>query len=94
MLPDESETPVVHIKTQSSFTSKPSKMMAKRQNAVHAEEKADVEVMYAQIATYVDTGKKLQALRERLADGGRAVKEAQGPVHNNISDEEIIIRST
>lgn len=87
------ELPLHLLKTYPPFALNPSKMMAKRQNTAHAEAKADVEVMYAQLATYVETGKKLQAMRGRLVDAGKAVKEAQGPVQSNTSDEEILIHS-
>lgn len=67
--------------------------MAKLRNAAHAEEKADVEVLCAQVARMSETNKKLQALQGRLVDGGSTTREALGPVHSNTRDDQIMMRS-
>lgn len=67
--------------------------MAKAWNAVHAEEKAEVEVLFADAAKYSDLGKRLKALQASLEGGGRTVRDAIGPVHNNTRDHQIMIHS-
>ena len=67
--------------------------MAKLPDASHAEEKADVEVLYAQSAKMSETSKKIQALRSRLVEGGDSLREALGPVHKNTRDDQTIMRS-
>jgi len=67
--------------------------MAKARNAAHAEEKAEVEVLFADATKYSDLGKRLKALQARLEGGGRTVRDAIGPVHNNTREHQIMIHS-
>ncbi|KAL6719907.1 exocyst complex component exo70 [Lecanora helva] len=67
--------------------------MVKTQNAAHVEEKAEVEVLCAQGARLVDTEKKILALRARLIDGGKTVKDALGPVNKNTRDDQVMMRN-
>ena len=55
-------------------------------NAVFAEEKAEVEVLYAQTQKHADIAKKLIALQSRLQGGGRSVQESIGPIHDNTKE--------
>ncbi len=67
--------------------------MAKARNAVHAEEKAEVEVLFADAAKYSDLGKRLKALQASLEGGGRTARDAIGPVHNDTREHQIMIHS-
>lgn len=67
--------------------------MAKARNAAHAEEKAEVEVLFADTVKYSELGKRLKALQASLEGGGRTVKDAIGPVHNNTREHQIMIHS-
>lgn len=67
--------------------------MTKARNAVHAEEKAEVEVLFADAAKYSDLGKRLKALQASLEGGGRTARDAIGPVHNDTREHQIMIHS-
>ena len=67
--------------------------MAKARNAAHAEEKAEVEVLFADALKYTELAKKLRALQAGLEGGGKTVRDAIGPVHNNTREHQIMIRS-
>lgn len=68
--------------------------MAKARNAIHAEEKAEVEVMFARVTEHLRIGKNLKALQISLEGGGRTVKDAIGPVYSNTREHQIMIKST
>lgn len=67
--------------------------MTKARDAAYAEEKAEVEVLFAEAARYTELAKKLKALQTGLEGGGRTVRDAIGPVHNNTRDIQVMIRS-
>ena len=67
--------------------------MAQARNAVHAEEKAEVEVLSAEAIKFGELAKKLRALQANLEGGGRTVRDAIGPVHSNTRDHQIMIQS-
>lgn len=62
-------------------------------NAAHAEEKAEVEVLSADAVKYGELAKKLRALHASLEGGGRTVRDAIGPVHNNTREHQVMIHS-
>ncbi|KAI1921613.1 exocyst complex component exo70 [Ophidiomyces ophidiicola] len=57
-------------------------MVAPR-NAVHAEESAEVEVLYADLEKLNALTKKIQGSLSRLEASGKVVKDAIGPIYNN-----------
>lgn len=57
-------------------------MVAPR-NAVHAEESAEVEVLYADLEKLNTLTKKIQGSLSRLEASGKVVKDAIGPIYNN-----------
>lgn len=67
--------------------------MSKARNAAHAEEKAEVEVLFADATKYSDLGKRLKVLQASLEGGGRTVRDAIGPVHNNTREHQVMIHS-
>ena len=67
--------------------------MAKARNAAHAEEKAEVEVLFAEAVKSGELAKKLRALQASLEGGGRTVRDAIGPVHSNTREHQIMIQS-
>ena len=68
--------------------------MAKVRNAAHAEEKAEVEVLFAEAVKSGELAKKLKALQASLEGGGRTVRDAIGPVHSNTREHQTMIQST
>ena len=68
--------------------------MAKARNAAHAEESAEVEVLYAEALKSSELARKLRALQASLEGGGRTVRDAIGPVHSNTRDHQTMIQST
>ena len=68
--------------------------MAKARNAAHAEEKAEVEVLFAEAVKSGELAKKLRALQASLEGGGRTVRDAIGPVHSNTREHQTMIQST
>ena len=67
--------------------------MAKARNAAFAEERAEVEVLYAQAEKHSEIGKKLAGLQSRLQGGGRSVQESIGPIHDNTREHQTISSS-
>lgn len=63
-------------------------------NVAHAEESAEVEVLYANLDKLKTLTKKMQGSLTRLEINGRVVKEAIGPVHNNTQSSQTVIQST
>ena len=63
-------------------------------NVAHAEESAEVEVLYANLDKLKTLTKKMQGSLTRLETNGRVVKEAIGPVHNNTQSSQTVIQST
>ncbi|WEW57066.1 exocyst complex component exo70 [Emydomyces testavorans] len=57
-------------------------MVAPR-NAVHAEESAEVEVLYADLEKLNTLTKRIQGSLSRLEASGKVVKDAIGPIYNN-----------
>ena len=49
----------------------------------HAEESAEVEVLYANLEKLKSLTKKIQASMARLDSNGKVVKEAIGPIYSN-----------
>ena len=68
-------------------------IMAKARNAAFAEEKAEVEVLYAQAQKHSEIGKKVAGLQARLQGGGRSVQESIGPIHDNTKEHQIVSAS-
>ena len=64
--------------------------MANARNAAFAEEKAEVEVLYAQAQKHSDIGKKAAGLQARLKGGGRSVQESIGPIHDNTREHQTV----
>lgn len=67
--------------------------MAKARIGEHAEERAEVEVLYAQAQKHADIGKRLAALQARLQGGGRSVQESIGPIHDNTKEHQTVSSS-
>lgn len=63
-------------------------------NVAHAEESAEVEVLYANLDKLKTLTKKMQGSLTRLETNGRVVKEAIGPVHHNTQSSQTVIQST
>lgn len=57
-------------------------MVAPR-NAAHAEESAEVEVLYADLEKLNALTKRIQGSLVRLETSGKAVKDAIGPIYGN-----------
>jgi exocyst complex component 7 len=57
--------------------------MAASRNAVHAEESAEVEVLYANLDKLKTLTKKIQGSMSRLETNGKIVKDAIGPIYSN-----------
>ena len=68
--------------------------MVGQRNVAHAEESAEVEVLYANLDKLGGLTKKIQASLTRLETNGRVVKEAIGPVYNNTKASQTVIQST
>lgn len=62
-------------------------------NVAHAEESAEVEVLYANLDKLKILTKRMQGSLTRLETNGRVVKEAIGPVHNNTQSSQTVIQS-
>ena len=52
-------------------------------NGMHAEESAEVEVLYANLGKLKTLTKKIQGSMARLETSGEVVKQAVGPVYSN-----------
>ncbi|EEH35775.1 exocyst complex protein exo70 [Paracoccidioides lutzii Pb01] len=57
--------------------------MAGMRNLVHAEESAEVEVLYANLEKLNTLTKKIQGSLARLETSGKVVKDAIGPIYSN-----------
>ncbi|KAL8727288.1 MAG: hypothetical protein Q9181_005763 [Wetmoreana brouardii] len=57
--------------------------MIKTRNAAHAEESAEVEVLFAEAARFDAISKKIKASLSRLEGGGQPVNDALKPVYSN-----------
>ncbi|OJD17160.1 exocyst complex protein exo70 [Emergomyces pasteurianus Ep9510] len=57
--------------------------MVGMRNAVHAEESAEVEVLYANLEKLNTLTKKIQGSMARLETSGKVVKDAIGPIYSN-----------
>ncbi|OAX84834.1 hypothetical protein ACJ72_00794 [Emergomyces africanus] len=57
--------------------------MVGMRNAVHAEESAEVEVLYANLEKLNSLTKKIQGSMARLETSGKVVKDAIGPIYSN-----------
>ena len=70
-------------------------MITSRQtrDAVYAEEKAEVEVLQAQVRGYSESGKKLGGLLGRLQGGGRSVQDSIGPIQDNTRRHQTVSNS-
>lgn len=67
--------------------------MAKAQQAVWAEEKAEVEVLLAQRDEHANIGRRLKILQASVEGGGRTVRDGMGQVHSNTNQHQIKIHS-
>ena len=68
-------------------------MASKARNAAYAEEKAEVEVLFAQADNHKNLGRRLLALRSRVEGEARTVREALGPVSSNTQVHQTVIHS-
>lgn len=57
--------------------------MVGMRNTVHAEESAEVEVLYANLEKLNTLTKKIQGSMARLETSGKVVKDAIGPIYSN-----------
>lgn len=57
--------------------------MVGMRNTAHAEESAEVEVLYANLEKLNNLTKKIQGSMARLETSGKVVKDAIGPIYSN-----------
>ena len=57
--------------------------MIQSRNAAFAEERAEVEVLFAEAAKFDVISKRIKASLTRLESGGQIVKDSIGPIHSN-----------
>ncbi|PGH15160.1 exocyst complex protein exo70 [Helicocarpus griseus UAMH5409] len=63
--------------------------MVGMRNTVHAEESAEVEVLYANLEKLNSLTKKIQGSMARLETSGKVVKDAIGPIYSNTQSLQI-----
>jgi len=76
-----------------SYEIQNSTAMVGPRNVAHAEESAEVEVLYANLEKLKSLTKKIQGSMTRLEANGRVVKEAIGPIYSNTQTLQITNRS-
>ena len=64
--------------------------MVNPRNAAFAEERAEVEVLFAEAKKFQELGKKMKASMERLGTSGMILQEAMGPVYSNTQPLHVI----
>ena len=64
--------------------------MAKARNAAHAEESAEVEILFAEAAKFDSISRKMKASLARLEDGGQIVKDSIGPVYSSTQSLQVV----
>ena len=61
-------------------------MMRKAKYQQHAEEKAEVEVLYNSKQTCIDIDKRIRRLQTELKLSGSGVENSVGPIHDNTKE--------
>lgn len=69
-------------------------VMVNSRNAAFAEERAEVEVLFAEAKKFQELGKKMKASMRRLETSGQILQEAMGPVYSNTQPLHVINDST
>ncbi len=67
--------------------------MVGSRNVAHAEESAEVEVLFATVERLKGMTKKIQSSKNRLETYGKVVEEAIGPIYNNTQSLQTTDRS-
>ena len=69
-------------------------MMGSQRNVAHAEESAEVAVLYASLEKLKGLTRKIQGSLTRLEANMGVVREAVEPVHDNTQSSQTLLRST
>lgn len=64
--------------------------MVNSRNAAFAEERAEVEVLFAEAKKFQELGKKMRASMQRMETSGQILQEAMGPVYSNTQPLHVI----
>ena len=65
-------------------------VMVNSRNAAFAEERAEVEVLFAEAKKFQELEKKMRASMERMETSGQILQEAMGPVYSNTQPLHVI----